>query len=62
MKLQNSFAKLHYIIIRTKIKTLKIIKQRKIRAKKEVFAHFSLSIREILVPLQPNVQFRHPKD
>jgi hypothetical protein len=45
-----------------KIKTLKKIKPRKIRGKKEVFARFSLSIREILVPLQPNVQFRNPKD
>ena len=38
------------------------MKARKIRGEKEVFAHFSLSIREILVPLQPNVQFRNPKD
>ena len=38
------------------------MKPRKIRVKKEVFARFSLSIREILVPLQPNVQFRNPKD
>ena len=38
------------------------MKPRKIRVKKEVFARFSLSIREILVPLQPNVQFRDLKN
>jgi hypothetical protein len=38
-----------------KIKYLKMMKVGKIRGRKEVFVHFSLSIREILVPLQPNV-------
>ncbi len=55
-------AKLQLIIKRGKIKTLKKIKPRKIRGNEEVFVHFSLSIREILVPLQPNVQFRDLKD